>query len=95
MLPPNSNSFTKLLLHVSQIPTNFQKATLTELQYDKVNQPSYRFHLYQGSNVDNEAKKKSEIKRQERPSQQPSSWVVLGQKAQNSFSFLDQGWEVD
>lgn len=28
-------------------------------------------------------------------SQLPSSWVTLQQKAQNSFSFLDQGWEVN
>lgn len=37
------------------------------LQYDKeVNQPSYRFHLYQGPNEDSAAKR-AEIQRQQRP----------------------------
>lgn len=30
----------------------------------------------------------------EKTSQLPSSWVTLRQKAQSSFGFLDQGWEV-
>lgn len=65
-----------------------------ELQYDKVNQPSCRFHLCQGPHKDSAAKR-AEIKRQEGPPHcQVAGWH-LGQQAQNSFSFLDQQWEVN